>query len=91
MKKYQSGTLCNQCIQQNNLSYQISYKCSIYSEIRKSPRGIQQNKTAMRWQCVIPYTSEAIKSTLITEEIDNLLLAKELLAQSQQQKHYNKW
>ena len=41
----------------------------------------------MRWRCVIPFPSEAIESTLITAQIDNLWLIKELLPQSQHQKH----
>ena len=41
----------------------------------------------MRKQSVIPFSSEAIESTLITAQIDNLLLIKELPAQSQLQKH----
>ena len=41
----------------------------------------------MRRRCVILFPSEAIESTLITAQIDNLLCMKELPAQSQQQKH----
>ena len=32
-------------------------------------------------QCVIPFPLEVIKSTLVTVQIDNLLLIKELPAQ----------
>ena len=41
----------------------------------------------MRRRCVILFPSEAIESTLITAQINNLLLIKELPAQSQLQKH----
>lgn len=41
----------------------------------------------MRWQCVILFPSDTVESALITAQIDNLLLIKELPAQVQQQKH----
>ena len=44
----------------------------------------------MQRQCVISFPSEVIKSTLITAQIDNLLLVMEISAQSQQQKHQSK-
>ena len=44
----------------------------------------------MRRRCVISFSPEALESTLITAQIDNLLLIKELTAQMQQQKHQNK-
>lgn len=37
----------------------------------------------MRRWCVVPFPSEAIKSTLITPQIENLLVIKELPPQSQ--------
>ena len=44
----------------------------------------------MQRQRVISFSSEAIESTLITAQIDNLLLIMEISAQSQQQKHQSK-
>ena len=42
----------------------------------------------MRWQCVVLFPSDTVESALITAQIDNLLLIKELpAAQVQQQKH----
>lgn len=41
----------------------------------------------MRSQCVILFPSDTVESALITAQIDNLLLIKELPAQVQQQKH----
>ena len=53
--------------------------------------GIQQKKERlMQRRYVTPFTSEAIDSIPITEKIDNSLLIKDLLSQSQQQKHQNK-
>ena len=40
----------------------------------------------MRRECVIPVPSEVIESNLITAQIDNLLLIKELPPQIQEQK-----
>ena len=45
----------------------------------------------MQWQCIIPLPLEAIESTLSTSQIYKLLLKKKLSAQSQQQKHQNKY
>ena len=42
----------------------------------------QKKEHMMQRQFVIPFPSEAIDSTLITAQIDNLLLIKELPAQS---------
>ena len=43
----------------------------------------------MRRLCVVPFPSETIESALITAQVDNLLLIKELHAQNQLQKHQN--
>ena len=44
----------------------------------------------MRRQCVIPFPPEAIESTLIIAQINNLLVIRELPAQCQQQKYQKK-
>ena len=41
-----------------------------------------KKEPTMGWRFVIPLPSEAIESTLVTTQIENLLLAKELPTQS---------
>ena len=60
---------------------------TVYIVKSKGLIGKKQKERTIRRQCVIPFPSEAIESTLITAQIDNLLLIKELTAQSQLQKH----
>ena len=60
---------------------------TVYIVKSKGLIGKKQKERTIQRQCVIPFPSEAIESTLITAQIDNLLLIKELTAQSQLQKH----
>ena len=68
---------CNQC---NNLSYKKRKK-------KGNPVFITKSKGLLGEYIKTKRTRDPIESILITPQIDNLLLIKELPAQRQQQKH----